>query len=104
MYASFETAVAKHPAVDVVVNFMSMRSVKKTTLEILECPTIRVIAIIAEGVPELHEREIGALARSKGVVIIGEGGLAEIGLTVVQGPRRWGACVQGLSASATRAA
>lgn len=44
--------MAKHPDVDTVVNFASSRSVYSSTMELMECPQIRSIAIIAEGVPE----------------------------------------------------
>jgi ATP citrate (pro-S)-lyase len=47
-----DKAIAKHIDVDTVVNFASSRSVYKSTLELLEFPQIKCIAIIAEGVPE----------------------------------------------------
>lgn len=52
VYQDVEKAMAKHPDVDVVVNFASSRSVYTSTLELMEYPQIRCIAIIAEGVPE----------------------------------------------------
>lgn len=71
VYTSVGEAVKKHPDVDVVVNFASSRSVYSSTQEILTFPEIKSIAIIAEGVPERHAREILHLAQSKGVLIIG---------------------------------
>ncbi|OBZ77353.1 ATP-citrate synthase, partial [Grifola frondosa] len=71
VYTSVEEAVKKHPDVDVVVNFASSRSVYSSTLEILTFPQIKSIALIAEGVPERHAREILHLAKKKGVLIIG---------------------------------
>ncbi|KAI0937718.1 hypothetical protein AcW1_001476 [Taiwanofungus camphoratus] len=71
VYTSVEEAVKKHPDADVVVNFASSRSVYSSTLEILGFPQIKSIALIAEGVPERHAREILHLAKSKGVLIIG---------------------------------
>ncbi|KAF8273728.1 citrate synthase-like protein [Lactarius quietus] len=56
VYTSVEDAVKKHSEVDVVVNFASSRS---------------AIAIIAEGVPERHTREILHIAQSKSVLMIG---------------------------------
>lgn len=44
--------MAKHSDVDTVVNFASSRSVYSSTMELMEYPQIRSIAIIAEGVPE----------------------------------------------------
>ena len=52
VYQTVEKAVAKHADVDTVVNFASSRSVYSSTMELMEYPQIRCIAIIAEGVPE----------------------------------------------------
>ena len=52
VYQEVQKAVAKHPDVEVVVNFASSRSVYQSTLELMEYPQIKTIAIIAEGVPE----------------------------------------------------
>ncbi len=52
VYQETEKAIAKHPDVDVVVNFASSRSVYSSTMELMQFPQIRTIAIIAEGVPE----------------------------------------------------
>ncbi len=71
VYTSVAEAVKKHPEADVVVNFASSRSVYSSSLEILEFPTIKALALIAEGVPERHAREILHLAEKKGVLIIG---------------------------------
>ncbi|KAK9320031.1 citrate synthase-like protein [Lipomyces orientalis] len=71
VYQSVKKAAEKHPEVDVVVNFASSRSVYSSTMELLELPQIRTIAIIAEGVPERRAREILYKAKEKGVVIIG---------------------------------
>ncbi|KAF9493410.1 ATP-citrate synthase [Pleurotus eryngii] len=71
VYTSLEEAVKKHPDVDVIVNFASSRSVYSSTLEALNFPQLRSIALIAEGVPERHAREILHLAKQKGVLIIG---------------------------------
>ncbi|KAG5635162.1 hypothetical protein H0H81_012188 [Sphagnurus paluster] len=71
VYTSVKEAVSKHPDVDVVVNFASSRSVYASTLECLEFPQIKCLALIAEGVPERHAREILWKAKEKGVLIIG---------------------------------
>lgn len=52
VYQSVDKAMAKHSDVDTVVNFASSRSVYQSTMELMEYPQIRSIAIIAEGVPE----------------------------------------------------
>mgnify|MGYP001594784068 FL=1 len=71
VYTSMADAVKKCPDADVVVNFASSRSVYSSTLECLEFPTIKAIALIAEGVPERHAREILWAAKRKNVMIIG---------------------------------
>ncbi|KAK4202567.1 putative ATP-citrate synthase subunit 1 [Triangularia verruculosa] len=71
VYQEVPKAIAKHPDVDVVVNFASSRSVYQSTLELMEYPQIKTIAIIAEGVPERRAREIAHIAKKKGVTIIG---------------------------------
>ncbi|KAF8739534.1 hypothetical protein AX14_009302 [Amanita brunnescens Koide BX004] len=53
-----EAGVAKRPDIDIVVNSVSSRSVYSSTLESLTYPQIKVIALIAEGVPERHAREV----------------------------------------------
>ncbi|OIW27491.1 citrate synthase [Coniochaeta ligniaria NRRL 30616] len=71
VYQEVGKAVSKHPEVDVVVNFASSRSVYSSTMELMEYPGIKTIAIIAEGVPERRAREIAHVAKKKGVTIIG---------------------------------
>jgi succinyl-CoA synthetase alpha subunit len=71
MYRTMAEAVEAHPEADVMVNFASFRSAFPTTMEALETPTLRTIAVIAEGVPERKSRILAATARQKGKVIIG---------------------------------
>ncbi|KAF3384552.1 hypothetical protein F1880_003048 [Penicillium rolfsii] len=71
VYQDVEKAMAKHPDVDTVVNFASSRSVYSSTMELMNYPQIRSIAIIAEGVPERRAREILVAAKEKGITIIG---------------------------------
>lgn len=71
VYQDVEKAMAKHPDVDTVVNFASSRSVYSSTMQLMENPQIRSIAIIAEGVPERRAREILVAAKEKGITIIG---------------------------------
>ncbi|KAB5585995.1 putative ATP-citrate synthase subunit 1 [Coniochaeta sp. 2T2.1] len=71
VYQEVGKAVGKHPEADVVVNFASSRSVYSSTMELMQYPQIKTIAIIAEGVPERRAREIAHVAKQKGVTIIG---------------------------------
>lgn len=52
VYQDVAKAMAKHPDVDTIVNFASSRSVYSSTMELMQYPQIKSIAIIAEGVPE----------------------------------------------------
>ncbi|GMT32112.1 hypothetical protein PFISCL1PPCAC_23409, partial [Pristionchus fissidentatus] len=70
-YKSMEKAFKSHKDASVLVTFASLRSVYETITEALEFPQIKVIAIIAEGVPENQTRRLIKLAAQKGVVIIG---------------------------------
>ena len=79
VYPTVVEAAARHPQADVMVNFASFRSAFPSTMEALAEPTIRTIAVIAEGVPERWTRIMAARARELGKVIIGPatvGGLA----------------------------
>ena len=71
VYTSVAEAVKKHPEADVLVNFSSSRSVYSSTLDAFKYPQLKAIALIAEGVPERHAREILHLAEEKKVLIIG---------------------------------
>lgn len=72
VYGSIAEAVKRHPEVDVMVNFSSHRSVLETCVETLkEAPSIRTIAVIAEGVPERHTRRLIRMAVERGVQLIG---------------------------------
>jgi succinyl-CoA synthetase alpha subunit len=70
-FRSVKDAVAAHPEADTVVNFASERSAYACTKEMLLTDTIRVIAVIAEGVPERQARELRAIAKQRGKWIIG---------------------------------
>lgn len=71
VYKSMKSAFTSHPDATVMVNFASLRSVYETVLEALEYPQIRVIAVIAEGVPENMTRRLIKVAHEKGVTLIG---------------------------------
>ncbi len=79
VYKTIQEAVEHHKNAIVLINFASYRSAFETTKEAIETETIKIIAVIAEGIPERKERILGALARKKGKVIIGPatvGGIA----------------------------
>uniref|UniRef100_A0A1I8F927 ATP citrate synthase n=1 Tax=Macrostomum lignano TaxID=282301 RepID=A0A1I8F927_9PLAT len=61
------TQCANIPDASVMVNFASLRSAYDSTLEALQFPQIRVIAIIAEGIPENLSRRLALRAAEKSV-------------------------------------
>jgi len=71
VYKSMEDAFRKHPDADVLVNFASLRSAYDSTMDALNFPQVRTIAIIAEGIPENMTRKVIKKAHEKGVSIIG---------------------------------
>ena len=71
VYKSMADAMKKHPDADVLINFASLRSAYDSTLETLQFPQIRTIAIIAEGIPENMTRVLVKRALAAGVTIIG---------------------------------
>uniref|UniRef100_A0A3Q1GYE6 ATP-citrate synthase n=1 Tax=Acanthochromis polyacanthus TaxID=80966 RepID=A0A3Q1GYE6_9TELE len=71
VYKNMGDAMKKHPDVDVLINFASLRSAFDSTMETMQYPQIHTIAIIAEGIPEAHTRRIIKTADEKGVTIIG---------------------------------
>ncbi|KAI9526365.1 hypothetical protein NQZ68_039973 [Dissostichus eleginoides] len=71
VYKSMDDAMKKHPEVDVLISFASLRSAFDSTMEAMQHPQIHTIAIIAEGIPEAQTRKIIKMADEKGVTIIG---------------------------------
>lgn len=71
VYKKMSDAIHKHKSADVLVNFASLRSAYESTMEVLDYPQIRTVAIIAEGIPENMTRKMIVAAKEKGVNIIG---------------------------------
>ena len=71
IYKTLQMAVKKHHSADVMINFASFRSAYDTSKEALETDTIRVVVIIAEGVPERQSRILLKIAKEKNKIIIG---------------------------------
>ncbi|TSK28014.1 ATP-citrate synthase [Bagarius yarrelli] len=71
VYKNMSDAMKKHPEVDVLISFASLRSAFDSTMETLQYTQIRTIAIIAEGIPEALTRRIIKKADEQGVTIIG---------------------------------
>lgn len=71
VYGSTEEAASSHPRADVFINFASYRSAYACSYIALKQPTIRTIAIIAEGVPERDTKKLITYANRTSKVIIG---------------------------------
>ncbi|XP_064421398.1 ATP-citrate synthase isoform X2 [Latimeria chalumnae] len=71
VYKNMADAMKKHPEVDVLISFASLRSAYDSTIETMNFPQIHTIAIIAEGIPEALTRKLIKMADEKGVTIIG---------------------------------
>ncbi|XP_020285486.1 ATP-citrate synthase [Pseudomyrmex gracilis] len=71
VYKQMKDAMTKHTDADVMVTFASLRSAYESTMETLQFPQIRTIAIIAEGIPENMTRKLILAAHEKNVTIIG---------------------------------
>ncbi len=79
IYKSTTEAARDFPEADVLLNFASFRTAYDVTMEALEIPTIRTIAITAEGIPERFARTMRIKAKELGKWIIGPatvGGIA----------------------------
>lgn len=68
---SIQEATAAFPKADVFINFASMRSAFESSFDALKQATIRVVAIIAEGVPERDTKQLIAYAQENNKIIIG---------------------------------
>ncbi|KAM5212749.1 ATP-citrate synthase isoform 1-T1 [Hipposideros larvatus] len=71
VFKNMADAMKKHPEVDVLINFASLRSAYDSSIETMNYAQIRTIAIIAEGIPEALTRKLIKKADQKGVTIIG---------------------------------
>ncbi|GFQ07724.1 ATP-citrate synthase beta chain protein 2 [Phtheirospermum japonicum] len=71
VHPAIEAACAAHPTADVFINFASFRSAAASSMSALKQPTIKVVAIIAEGVPEADTKQLIAYAKANNKVVIG---------------------------------
>ncbi|XP_072311644.1 ATP-citrate synthase isoform X2 [Eucyclogobius newberryi] len=71
VYKNMADATKKHPQVDVLISFASLRSAFDSTVEAMQFTQIHTIAIIAEGIPEALTRKMIKMADKKGITIIG---------------------------------
>ncbi|KAJ6891415.1 hypothetical protein NC651_024802 [Populus alba x Populus x berolinensis] len=71
VHSTVEAACTAHPTADVFINFASFRSAAASSMAALKQPTVRVVAIIAEGVPQADTKQLIACARANNKVVIG---------------------------------
>ncbi|CAI5456321.1 unnamed protein product [Caenorhabditis angaria] len=70
-YKSMAKACATHPEATVLGLFASKKHAYEVAMEALEFPQLKVIVIIAEGVPENQTRKLLKVAAERGVTLIG---------------------------------
>jgi len=71
VYNTISDAASARPNADIFINFASQRSAYDSSMQALHQPTIRVVAVIAEGVPESQTKRLIAEARKLGKWLIG---------------------------------
>jgi ATP citrate (pro-S)-lyase len=71
VYGTIDAATTAHPNASVFINFASSRSAYASSMTALRSPTIRVVVIIAEGVPENEARSLVRVAKEMKKVVIG---------------------------------
>ena len=71
LYGSLREAAEKHPSAEVLINFASFRSAYLSSKEALVLPSLRMVVIVAEGIPEQQTKKLIALAKNSGKLIIG---------------------------------
>nr|XP_043609417.1 ATP-citrate synthase beta chain protein 1-like isoform X2 [Erigeron canadensis] len=71
LYSSVEDACAVHPTADVFIDFGSHRSAATSSKLALTQATIRIVAIIADGIPESDLMELIDYAKSNNKIVIG---------------------------------
>lgn len=71
VYNSIEKAWKHHPKTEVFLNLASFRSAYRVTLEALQKTDLKIIVIVAEGIPENQVRELIVIAKKKKRIIIG---------------------------------
>lgn len=71
VHSTIEAACSAHPTADVFINFASFRSAAASSMSALKQSTIKVVAIIAEGVPEYDTKQLISYARANNKVVIG---------------------------------
>jgi ATP citrate (pro-S)-lyase len=71
VYSSLSKACELYPDVSILINFSSFRSAYNSSLEAIHHPNIKMITIIAEGIPERITRELYHECREHKTTIIG---------------------------------
>eukprot|EP01100_Stratorugosa_tubuloviscum_P014193 TRINITY_DN744_c0_g1_i5.p1 TRINITY_DN744_c0_g1~~TRINITY_DN744_c0_g1_i5.p1 ORF type:complete len:613 (+),score=320.44 TRINITY_DN744_c0_g1_i5:700-2538(+) len=71
IFGSTEEAAAAFPNASVFISYASFRSAYISAFQALQIPSIKVLAIIAEGVPEADTRRLISESKKKNKVVIG---------------------------------
>ncbi len=70
IYPTIADVMKNHSTIETMVNFASFRSAFPTTMEALDYDQLRVISVIAEGMPERYAKEVTAKAKKIGGKIL----------------------------------
>ncbi len=70
IYPTIGDVMKNHKTIETMVNFASFRSAFPTTMEALDYEQLRVISVIAEGMPERYAKEVTAKAKKIGGKIL----------------------------------
>jgi ATP citrate (pro-S)-lyase len=71
VYSNIEDIIKNHNNIAIALNYYSFRSAYDTTINIMKIPTIKTVAIIAEGVPVRQAKLLKALANNLNIAILG---------------------------------
>jgi ATP citrate (pro-S)-lyase len=71
VYSNIDDIINNNLNITIALNYYSFRSAFETTSNIMKIPTIKTIAVIAEGVPIRQAKTLKALAESRNICILG---------------------------------
>ncbi len=71
IFRSTKSAASAFPNASLLINFASFRTAYQVALETIDIPSIKLINITAEGIPERHSRYLAHRLKDKGKITIG---------------------------------
>jgi len=71
IYRTTKAAAKAFPDASILINFASFRTAYQVALETVDIPSIKIIDITAEGIPERHSRYLAHRLKKEGKIVIG---------------------------------